>query len=122
MRTHVTVLAAIYIALGSIGVLIALIVVVSVAGGGLISGDPEAIAITSIVGVSIAACFAVIAAPAIIAGVGLYRRRPWARLVALVLGCLLLLAIPFGTLIGVYTIWVLTRPETSQFLSSDFPA
>ena len=44
MRTHLTILAAIYIALGSIGVLIALIVFVSVAGGGLISGDPQAIA------------------------------------------------------------------------------
>ena len=119
MRTHLTILAAIYIALGSIGGLIALIVFVSVAGGGLISGDPQAIAITSGVGATIAVCFAVIAAPAIIAGVGLYKRRPWARLVALVLGCLLLLAIPFGTLIGIYTIWVLTRPETPQVPSSD---
>ena len=58
MRTHLTILAAIYIALGSIGGLIALIVFVSVAGGGLISGDPQAIAITSGVGATIAVCFA----------------------------------------------------------------
>lgn len=42
-----------------------------------------------------------------VAGWGLLRREPWARILALVIGCLSLLNIPFGTALGIYTLWVL---------------
>lgn len=48
-----------------------------------------------------------------IAGWGLLRREPWARVVALVLAFIALFNIPFGTAIGVYTMWVLL-PSQSQ--------
>jgi hypothetical protein len=122
MRQHLQILAAIYLALGSLGGLIALIVFVAVAGGGLLSGDPTAMTITTIVGASIAIFFLLIAAPAILTGVGLYRRRPWSRPIALVLGFLLLWFVPIGTAIGVYTIWVLTRPEAAHDLETNYEA
>ena len=43
----------------------------------------------------------------LIAGIGLLTRQRWARILALVMGCISLLNIPFGTAIGIYTIWVL---------------
>jgi hypothetical protein len=43
----------------------------------------------------------------IIAGWGLLERQSWARVLALVLGFLSLIHMPFGTAIGVYTLWVL---------------
>jgi hypothetical protein len=43
----------------------------------------------------------------IIVGVGLLQRAPWARVWALVMGFLSILSIPFGTALGIYTIWVL---------------
>lgn len=43
----------------------------------------------------------------IIAGIGLLTRQAWARILALVMGCISLLNIPFGTALGIYTIWVL---------------
>jgi hypothetical protein len=117
MGQHIQILAAIYIALGSIGGFIALIVFIAVAGGGLLSGDPTAM---TIVGASIAAFFVILSAPAIITGVGLFRRRSWARPIAIVLGFLLLWAVPIGTAIGIYTIWILVQPEARQYLESDF--
>jgi hypothetical protein len=42
-----------------------------------------------------------------IAGWGLLDRRPWARTLAIILGVLALFDIPFGTALGVYTLWVL---------------
>jgi hypothetical protein len=48
-----------------------------------------------------------------IAGWGLLRREPWARLMTLVLAFLALFNIPFGTAIGVYTLWVLL-PTSSE--------
>jgi hypothetical protein len=43
----------------------------------------------------------------IITGIGLLTRQPWARILALIIGCISLLNIPFGTALGIYTIWVL---------------
>jgi len=47
------------------------------------------------------------AAVGFITGWGLLRRESWARILALVLGFLILINIPFGTALGVYTLWVL---------------
>ncbi|HLK67059.1 MAG TPA: hypothetical protein VKU19_26680 [Bryobacteraceae bacterium] len=43
----------------------------------------------------------------ILAGWGLLERQPWARTLAIVLACLNLIDMPFGTALGVYTLWVL---------------
>lgn len=44
-------------------------------------------------------------------GVPVRRHRPWARLVALMLGSVDLLLLPYGTALGVYTLWVLLRED-----------
>ncbi|WP_263417374.1 hypothetical protein [Terriglobus albidus] len=38
---------------------------------------------------------------------GLLQRKPWARVLAIVFGVLALLKFPFGTALGIYTLWVL---------------
>lgn len=43
----------------------------------------------------------------IIAGVGLLHYRPWARILTIVLACISLIHLPFGTALGIYTLWVL---------------
>jgi hypothetical protein len=43
----------------------------------------------------------------IVAGWGLLERQPWARMLAIVLACLSLLDMPFGTALGIYTLVVL---------------
>jgi len=48
------------------------------------------------------------------AGWGLLQREPWARTLTLVLGFLELLHVPFGTALGIYTIWVLLSPQAEQ--------
>lgn len=53
------------------------------------------------------------AACGFIAGWGLMQREPWARIIALVLGFISLFNVPFGTAVGVYTLWVLL-PAQSQ--------
>jgi hypothetical protein len=47
------------------------------------------------------------AAMALIAAYGLLQRRPWGRVVAIIAAILALLKIPFGTALGIYTLWVL---------------
>ena len=50
----------------------------------------------------------------IIAGCALLSRKNWARITVMVLGIIALLNIPFGTALGIYTLWVTTKPETRQ--------
>ncbi len=50
----------------------------------------------------------------IIAGWGLMSHAPWARMLAIVIGCLYLIHIPFGTALGAYTLWVLTPAESAS--------
>jgi phage shock protein PspC (stress-responsive transcriptional regulator) len=47
----------------------------------------------------------------LIAGVGLLERQSWARTLVLVLAVFALINIPFGTVLGVYTLWVLMSPQ-----------
>jgi len=47
-------------------------------------------------------------------GVGLLRYRDWARILAVIVAAFLLIAIPFGTAIGIYAFWVLLSVEGSR--------
>jgi hypothetical protein len=49
----------------------------------------------------------------LMAGWGLLDRQPWARTLAIVLGCFQLLHVPLGTALGIYTMWVLL-PAASE--------
>jgi hypothetical protein len=52
-----------------------------------------------------------IAVGGILVGLGLKDRKPWARVVAIVLGVIALFHPPFGTALGIYTLWVLMSDE-----------
>lgn len=47
-----------------------------------------------------------VAIPSIIGGWGMLAEKKWAMVLILVLGCLKLFSFPFGTALGIYTIWV----------------
>jgi hypothetical protein len=53
----------------------------------------------------------ILAAGGVCVGLGLMQRRPWARVAALILGVLAIFHPPFGTALGVYTLWVLLADE-----------
>jgi hypothetical protein len=43
----------------------------------------------------------------VVVGMPLRRRKPWARLLALMLGSIDLVLLPYGTALGIYALWVL---------------
>ena len=118
MEKHVTFVAVINIAFGFLSVFLGLVLFVVLVGAGVISGDPEAMTITTIVGIAIA-CFLVLTAiPETIGGFGLLKRRPWARVLVLIIAVLDLLFIPIGTLIGIYELWVLLSEDTVKLFQA----
>jgi hypothetical protein len=116
MHKHITVVGALHIAWSVFWIFFGFVVFVAVVGGGLISQDEEAIAITGLVGSTIFSLLVVLSIPGIIGGIGLLKRRHWARILILILSCINLLNIPFGTALGIYSIWVLIQDEAIQEL------
>jgi len=58
----------------------------------------------------------------IIAGVGLLRFRPWARILTIVLSALNLMNFPLGTLVGAYGLWVMLSRETEPLFRRSSPS
>ena len=123
METHVKVLGALQIAIGAFGLFAAvvLVLVFGVASSAVgMSADPEAtfaLPIIGITGVALVSFLVALSLPSVVVGIGLIQRRPWARIAGIVLSILGMMMIPFGTILGVYGVWVLFSKETEQLFS-----
>lgn len=118
METHVKVVAWLHIILGALGVLGAVCAFVSIAGGGLISGEQEAIIATSITAIAIAFFVVMVSVPGIIAGIGLLKWKSWGRILTIIVAVLELPGFPIGTALGIYALWVLFQNETAQLFAA----
>jgi hypothetical protein len=119
MKKHIELIGILHIVYHSMGLIIALLVMIIIAGGGLFSGDEIAIAVTLAVAMTISSVILIFSIPGIIGGVGLLKMRPWARILTLVMGFLALLEIPFGTALGIYTIWALMNDQTIRLFEAE---
>ena len=54
------------------------------------------------------------AAAGFLVGWGLLHREPWARILTIILAFLALFNVPFGTALGIYTLWVLLPAESDE--------
>ena len=114
MEKHVTLVAALNIGFGILGVLIAMFVLIGMIVGNMFIDDYDARKILPIVGTVVLLFLLLTSIPEIIGGIGLLKRRPWARILILIVACMDLLWIPIGTIIGIYELWVLLQDETTQ--------
>jgi len=114
----VKVLGALFLALGLLGIIAA--VLSSVAFGLLVSlvsapGDDGAAldqAVLGVTGLGLTIAIFATSTPAIFCGWGLLKFRPWARILGIVLAAIALIGFPYGTLFGVYALWVLFSKRT----------
>jgi hypothetical protein len=113
MRQHVPILGWCFVVYHALLALVGICIGVVVAGAGAISGEREAMFITGTVGIAIAGFLIVLSLPGIICGLGILKFRPWARIMAIILGVLHLLSFPFGTALGVYALVVMMNDEVA---------
>lgn len=114
MEKHVKILGALYIALSVPNIFAAILISTIMVGSGILSGDPEAMAILNTVGSLIAYFLVIISIPGLVAGFGLLARKNWARLAAVIMGFINLPNVPLGTAVGLYTFWVLLQDESDS--------
>jgi hypothetical protein len=119
MLTHVKTLGILNIVLSSLGILAAVLALLFFGGiAGIVGmacqdeGRLIAVPILGLVGSLIFILVMLVSIPGVIAGVGLLKLRPWARILSIVISAVNILNFPFGTALGVYGLWVLLSNET----------
>jgi hypothetical protein len=128
MDTHVKVAAWLRIAASALYLIGALFVmgVFGFAGAAAgVSGDPggaEAAPWIAVFGSAITIGLVLLALPGLITGWGLLTYRPWARIVNIVLSILDLFAVPVGTALGAYSLWVMFNPEVTALFEAGGPS
>lgn len=117
MAEHIKILGVLHVVYGILGVLAGIIVLVIFGGlAGLVSvadrsGDALiAVPILGGIGAFVFILLLALSLPGIIAGFGLLKLRPWARMLTIVLSALELMSVPVGTALGIYGLWVLLSP------------
>jgi hypothetical protein len=124
MQTHVKVVGVLYIVLSALGLLVALGVgamfgIAGIAGAAADSEDAAlALPIIGLTGGVVTVFLIAMALPGLVAGFGLLAYKSWARILAIVLAALQLLGFPFGTIFGIYVLWVMLNKDTERLFSS----
>jgi hypothetical protein len=87
---------------------------VAIVSGGMISREEFTMTVTGIIALAVVSFFFLMFLPEVIGGIGLLKRRRWARILIMIIAVRDLMAIPIGTAISIYTFWVLLNEKTIQ--------
>ncbi len=118
---RVRALGAVYLGLSGLVALAAAGVLAATWPWAFLSGDPSTAAWLGGLGTALAGVLLLAALPGLLAGVGLLRFRPWGRALALGLGVLALLQVPFGTVLGALTLYVLLQGDSDALFGGKAP-
>lgn len=113
MEKHINVVGVLYIILSIFCFLGAFTVYFLLRMIGNFSDDYDANMILTMIANVLAVLLVVLSIPGLIGGIGLIKRKNWARILILILSILNLFNFPIGTAIGVYAIWALLQPEVA---------
>jgi hypothetical protein len=115
MKKHVTLVAALQIGFSTMGIIIATVVffVFSFAGS-FVSDVDIADVVLKFIGTFIPAVFFLGSLLGLIGGIGLLSSQRWARILVLITSAIACFVFPVGTIIGVYSLWVLLQDETAR--------
>jgi len=110
---HLHTLGVLWIVIGGLFMIPALILLIlgPVIGAAIREHHPFGPALVPLLLWTAGGTLIILAAGGVCVGLGLMQRRPWARAAALILGVLAIFHPPFGTALGVYTLWVLLADE-----------
>jgi len=113
MKKHVTVVGAIHIGFGILGLIAAIAVFFALNfARGFVQGEEVPNMVLKFLAISLPLLVGFMSTLGLIGGIGLLSYQPWARYLVIVVAALGCLNIPIGTLKGVYSLWVLLQDGT----------
>ncbi len=115
MKQHVSLVGALHVGFGILGLLGALAVYLSFHFiFGFVEDVDIAEELISFIGNTLSLIIVFFSALGIIGGIGLFTYKSWARILVMIVSAINCLNIPIGTAKGVYSIWVLMQAETIE--------
>jgi hypothetical protein len=113
MKKHVTLVAALQIGFSTIGLIGAIILYFVFSFAGSVVGDVEvATAVLKFIGTFLPTSLLLMSLLGFVGGIGLLTFQRWAKVLVMILAAIGCFFIPIGTIIGVYSLWVLLQDET----------
>jgi hypothetical protein len=122
IATHLSVLGWLYIVGNAFFLLLAAFGFFLLPTIGVISRDADATTVLSVLGTVFGLLMVFLALPGLFAGYGLLRHKPWARMWAMIIAVLGLVNFPFGTVIGIYALYVLSQQAAIDYFEPRLPA
>jgi hypothetical protein len=118
MNKHVTVVGCIQIGFSVLGLMgaVAIFVALSFARG-FVENDEVGHMVLRFLSISLPVLIGFLSTLGLVGGIGLLVYKPWARYLVIVVSALGCVNIPFGTIKGVYSIWVLLQDETIKLFT-----
>jgi hypothetical protein len=113
MKKHVTVVGAIHIGFGILGLIGAVAVFFALNfARGFVENDETGLIVLRFLSVSLPLLIGFMSTLGLVGGIGLLAFKSWARYLIIVTSAIGCINIPIGTLKGVYSLWVLLQDET----------
>ncbi|HCU18720.1 MAG: hypothetical protein A2X05_11440 [Bacteroidetes bacterium GWE2_41_25] len=113
MKKHVTMVGAIHIGFGLLGLIGAVAVFFALNfARGFVEGEEVPNMVLKFLSLSLPLLIGFMSTLGLVGGIGLLSHLPWARYLVIVVAALGCLNIPIGTLKGVYSLWVLLQDDT----------
>jgi len=107
--THLAVVGWLQIVNSLLGIVAGAFAATLILGVGVVTEDAVALRLMAVTAASIGGLLFVLGVPGLVAGIGLLRRAPWSRTMALVLSAFELVLFPIGTVLAAYTVFVLSH-------------
>lgn len=120
MRKHVTVVGAIHIGFGILGLIGAMAAFFALHfARGFVQHEEIPSLVLGFLAVSLPLLIGFMSTLGLVGGIGLLSYQPWARIMVIVVAAIGCLNIPIGTLKGVYSLWVLLQDDTIKLFEAN---
>lgn len=118
MKKHVTVVGAIHIGFGFIGLIGAMGAFFALNfAKGVVGNDEIPSMVLGFLSISVPLLIGFLSTLGLIGGIGLLSFQSWARYLVIIVAAVGCLNIPIGTLKGVYSLWVLLQEDTIKLFN-----
>jgi hypothetical protein len=118
MKKHVTLVGSIQIGFSVLGLMAAVAIFVALTfARGFAEDDNAGQMVLRFLSISLPLLIGFLSTVGLVGGIGLLSYKPWARYLVIVVSALGCVNIPFGTIKGVYSLWVLLQDETIKLFA-----
>ncbi|HVN58334.1 MAG TPA: hypothetical protein VMT63_08570 [Bacteroidales bacterium] len=113
MKKHVTIVGALQIGFSSLWLILAVVLYfIFNFARGQVGDDDTALKVLGFLSISLPLFIGLISVIGIASGIALLSYRSWGRILTIIVSAIGCFNIPIGTLVGVYSIWVLMQDDT----------